>query len=42
MHFILLDGGAHDAYYNYKTNDNVMPILFQEDQAGFPGQICRW
>ena len=25
----------HDADYNYKTNDNVMPILFQEDQAGF-------
>ena len=35
VHFILLDGEPHDADYNYKTNDNVMPILFQEDQAGF-------
>ena len=34
VHFILLDGEPHDADYNYKTNDNVMPILFQ-DQAGF-------
>lgn len=34
VHFILLDGEPHDAN-NYKTNDNVMPILFQEDQAGF-------
>ena len=33
--FILLDGEPHDADYNYKTNDNVMPILFQEDQAGY-------
>ncbi len=35
VHFILLDGEPHDADYNYKTNDNVMPILFQEDQAGY-------
>ena len=35
VHIILLDGEPHDADYNYKTNDNVMPILFQEDQAGF-------
>lgn len=33
--FILLDGEPHDSDYSYKTNDNVMPILFQEDQAGF-------
>lgn len=35
IHFILLDGEPHDADYNYKTNDNVMPILFQEDEAGY-------
>lgn len=35
VHFILLDGEPHDADYNYKTAENVMPILFQEDQAGF-------
>ena len=35
IHFILLDGEPHDAEYNYKTGSNVMPILFQEDQAGF-------
>ena len=35
IHFILLDGEPHDADYNYKTGSNVMPILFQEDQAGF-------
>ena len=35
VHFILLDGEPHDADYNYKTGDNVMPILFAEDQAGF-------
>ncbi len=34
--FILLDGEPHNADYStYKTNENVMPILFQEDQAGF-------
>jgi len=41
VHFILLDGEPHDADYNYKTNDNVMPILFQEDQAGYlAGYAC--
>ena len=35
-HFILLDGEPHSGdYAEYRTNDNVMPILFQEDQAGF-------
>lgn len=34
--FILLDGEPHNADYStYKTGDNVMPILFKEDQAGF-------
>lgn len=33
--FILLDGEPHDADYNYATKENVMPILFQEDQAGY-------
>jgi len=34
--FILLDGEPHTADYStYKTGDNVMPILFKEDQAGF-------
>lgn len=33
--FILLDGEPHDADYNYGTKENVMPILFQEDQAGY-------
>lgn len=36
VHFILLDGEPHSGdYADYKTNDNVMPILFQEDEAGF-------
>ena len=35
VHFILLDGEPHDADYNYETKANVMPILFQEDQAGY-------
>lgn len=35
VHFILLDGEPHDADYNYSTAENVMPILFQEDQAGY-------
>ena len=30
IHFILLDGEPHDADYNYKTGDNVMPILFRK------------
>ena len=34
--FILLDGTPHDAAYSdFKTGTNVMPILFQEDQAGY-------
>ncbi len=36
VHFILLDGEPHNADYSeFKTGANVMPILFQEDQAGF-------
>lgn len=36
VHFILLDGEPHSGdYAEYKTNDNVMPILFKEDEAGF-------
>ena len=35
-HFILLDGEPHNADYStYKTGNNTMPILYQEDQAGF-------
>ncbi len=34
--FILLDGEPHNGDYSeYRTNENVMPILFQEDEAGF-------
>lgn len=34
--FILLDGEPHSGdYSDAKTNENVMPILFQEDEAGF-------
>ena len=33
--FILIDGEPHDAEYNYKTEANTMPVLYQEDQAGF-------
>lgn len=34
--FILLDGEPHSGDYSeYKTKENVMPILFQEDEAGF-------
>lgn len=34
--FILLDGEPHSGDYSeYKTNANVMPVLFQEDEAGF-------
>lgn len=34
--FILLDGEPHSGDYSeYRTNANVMPILFQEDEAGF-------
>ena len=36
VHFILLDGVPHNADYSeYKTESNVMPILFQEDEPGF-------
>jgi len=35
VNFILLDGEPHDADYNYKTAENVMAILFQEDQPGY-------
>ncbi len=36
VHFILLDGEPHNGDYSeYRTNDTVMPILFQEDQAGY-------
>lgn len=35
-HFILLDGEPHTADYStYKTGNNTMPILYQEDEAGF-------
>lgn len=34
--FILLDGEPHSGDYSeFRTNANVMPILFQEDEAGF-------
>lgn len=35
VHFILVDGEPHDADYNYETAENTMPILYEEDQAGF-------
>ncbi len=36
VHFILLDGEPHNADYSeFKTEANVMPILFQEDEPGF-------
>lgn len=36
IHFVLLDGEPHNADYSeYKTGSNTMPILYQEDQAGF-------
>ena len=36
IHFVLLDGEPHNAdYSDYKTGGNTMPILYQEDQAGF-------
>jgi basic membrane protein A len=36
VHFILLDGEPHNADYSEKrTEKNVMPILFQEDEPGF-------
>lgn len=36
VHFILLDGEPHSGdYAEYRTEANVMPILFQEDEPGF-------
>ena len=36
VHFVLLDGEPHNAdYTDYRTEANTMPILYQEDQAGF-------
>lgn len=35
IHFILVDGEPHDADGNYETAANTMPILYEEDQAGF-------
>lgn len=36
VNFILIDGEPHDEEYEeYRTNDNVMCIMFQEDEAGF-------
>ena len=35
VHFILVDGEPHDADGNYQTAENTMPILYEEDQAGF-------
>ena len=36
VHFILLDGEPHNGDYSeFKKKDTVMPILFQEDQAGY-------
>lgn len=36
IHFVLLDGEPHNAdYSDYVTGQNTMPILYQEDQAGF-------
>lgn len=36
VHFVLLDGTPHNAdYSDFKTGNNTMPILYEEDQAGF-------
>ena len=36
VHFNLLDGEPHSGDYSeYRTEANVMPILFQEDEPGF-------
>lgn len=36
IHFVLLDGEPHNAdYSDYTTGPNTMPILYEEDQAGF-------
>ena len=34
VHFILLDGEPHEGD-TYRTDSNTMPILYQEDEAGF-------
>lgn len=33
--FILIDGEPNDGSGTYKTAENTLPILFEEDQAGF-------
>ena len=36
VHFVLVDGEPHSADYSaFKTNRNVSPLLYAEDQAGF-------
>jgi len=36
VHFILVDGTPHSADYSaFKTNNNVVGVLYAEDQAGF-------
>lgn len=36
VHFILLDGTPHNADYTvFKTNTNVQPILYAEEQSGY-------
>lgn len=36
VHFILLDGEPHtEDYATYETKENVMPILYAEQQSGF-------
>ncbi len=35
VNFILIDGEPHDADYNYRTEANVAPILYAEQQAGY-------
>ena len=33
--FILIDGNPHDADYNYRTESNVVGIIFKEEESGF-------
>lgn len=33
--FIFIDGEPHDEDYNYKTNSNLLPIMYSEQEAGF-------
>ncbi len=35
VHFILIDGNPHDADYNYRTEKNVVGIIYAEEQAGY-------